>query len=102
MDVLFLSRLQFAIATYFHFLFVPLTLGLSMLVAQAGSADVDAAVSAANAAMYGPWASCSPTDRGAVLARIADIVEDRSNRRPHEQRVGNAEYVRIVVRQALH
>ncbi len=33
MDVLLLSRLQFAIATYFHFLFVPLTLGLSMLVA---------------------------------------------------------------------
>jgi cytochrome d ubiquinol oxidase subunit I len=33
MDVLTLSRLQFAVATYFHFLFVPLTLGLSMLVA---------------------------------------------------------------------
>ena len=33
MDVLTLSRLQFAVATYFHFLFVPLTLGLSWLVA---------------------------------------------------------------------
>jgi len=33
MNVLDLSRLQFAVATYFHFLFVPLTLGLSMLVA---------------------------------------------------------------------
>jgi len=33
MDVLFLSRLQFAAATLFHFLFVPLTLGLSFLVA---------------------------------------------------------------------
>jgi len=33
MDVVLLSRLQFAIATYFHFLFVPLTLGLSILVA---------------------------------------------------------------------
>jgi cytochrome d ubiquinol oxidase subunit I len=33
MDVLALSRLQFAVATYFHFLFVPLTLGLSLLVA---------------------------------------------------------------------
>jgi cytochrome bd ubiquinol oxidase subunit I len=32
-DVLNLSRLQFAVATYFHFLFVPLTLGLSILVA---------------------------------------------------------------------
>jgi len=33
MDVLMLSRLQFAAATMFHFLFVPLTLGLSVLVA---------------------------------------------------------------------
>jgi len=32
-DVLTLSRLQFAVASYFHFLFVPLTLGLSILVA---------------------------------------------------------------------
>ena len=28
MDALMLSRLQFAAATMFHFLFVPLTLGL--------------------------------------------------------------------------
>lgn len=33
MDVVTLSRLQFAVATYFHFLFVPLTLGLSLLTA---------------------------------------------------------------------
>jgi len=33
MDPLILSRLQFAAATMFHFLFVPLTLGLSILVA---------------------------------------------------------------------
>lgn len=33
MDVVLLSRLQFAAATFFHFLFVPLTLGLSVLIA---------------------------------------------------------------------
>ncbi|MFC1505430.1 cytochrome ubiquinol oxidase subunit I, partial [Thermodesulfobacteriota bacterium] len=33
MDPVFLSRLQFATATMFHFLFVPLTLGLSVMVA---------------------------------------------------------------------
>lgn len=33
MDVLMLSRLQFAAATLFHFLFVPLTLGLSVIIA---------------------------------------------------------------------
>jgi len=32
-DVVILSRLQFAVATCFHFLFVPLTVGLSILVA---------------------------------------------------------------------
>ena len=33
MDALFLSRLQFAITTIYHFLFVPVTLGLSIFVA---------------------------------------------------------------------
>lgn len=33
MDALMLSRLQFASATAFHFIFVPLTLGLSVLIA---------------------------------------------------------------------
>ncbi|MGL1863021.1 MAG: cytochrome ubiquinol oxidase subunit I [Pseudodesulfovibrio sp.] len=33
MDVLMLSRLQFAAATMFHFIFVPLTLGLSVIIA---------------------------------------------------------------------
>ncbi|MFC1515885.1 cytochrome ubiquinol oxidase subunit I [Thermodesulfobacteriota bacterium] len=33
MDVVLLSRLQFAAATLFHFLFVPFTLGISFLVA---------------------------------------------------------------------
>lgn len=33
MDVLTLSRLQFAITSAFHFIFVPLTLGLSVLIA---------------------------------------------------------------------
>ena len=33
MDVLWLSRLQFAAATMFHFLFVPVTLGLSIMIA---------------------------------------------------------------------
>ncbi len=33
MDVVLLSRLQFAAATAFHFIFVPLTLGLSLIIA---------------------------------------------------------------------
>jgi len=33
MDVIFLSRLQFAITTVYHFLFVPLTIGLALFIA---------------------------------------------------------------------
>ncbi len=33
MDVVLLSRLQFAVTIFFHFVFVPLTLGLSMILA---------------------------------------------------------------------
>jgi cytochrome d ubiquinol oxidase subunit I len=33
MDIVFLSRMQFAITTIYHFFFVPLTLGLSIIVA---------------------------------------------------------------------
>jgi len=33
MDVLFLSRLQFTITTVYHFLFVPLTIGLTLFIA---------------------------------------------------------------------
>ncbi len=33
MDVVMLSRLQFAVAVFFHFIFVPLTLGLSVIIA---------------------------------------------------------------------
>ncbi len=33
MDVVMLSRIQFAVAVFFHFIFVPLTLGLSVLIA---------------------------------------------------------------------
>ena len=33
MDVILLSRLQFAVAVFFHFIFVPLTLGITVLLA---------------------------------------------------------------------
>ena len=33
MDVVILARLQFAVTTVYHFFFVPLTLGLAVLIA---------------------------------------------------------------------
>lgn len=39
------------------------------------AADVDAAVKAARAAFEGPWASFTPAERGKVLWKLADLVE---------------------------
>jgi phenylacetaldehyde dehydrogenase len=44
-------------------------------VARAGAADVDAAVAAARAALSGPWATTTPADRGALLWRIAEVMQ---------------------------
>lgn len=41
---------------------------------EAGEEDVDAAVSAARAALDGPWGAMSPSERGRVIRRIADNV----------------------------
>ena len=46
---------------------------------RADEADVDRAVKAADAAFRsGPWASMSPSDRGLLLYRLADIVTQRA------------------------
>ena len=44
-------------------------------VAEADAADVDAAVAAARAALEGPWGGkVTPTQRGALLLRLAELV----------------------------
>ena len=44
-------------------------------LAAASSADVDAAVDAATAAFRGEWGSLAPSRKGALLHRLADLVE---------------------------
>ncbi|MFF4146527.1 aldehyde dehydrogenase [Streptomyces sp. NPDC001698] len=47
-------------------------------VADAGPAEVDAAVAAARRAFdSGPWPRWAPADRGRVLLRIADLLQER-------------------------
>jgi acyl-CoA reductase-like NAD-dependent aldehyde dehydrogenase len=49
-------------------------------IAQAGSADVADAVTAARAAFdEGPWGRTSARDRAAALLRIADLIEDHAD-----------------------
>ena len=43
-------------------------------VARATAADIDKAVKAANAAMNGPWSRLSPTERGALMFKLADAI----------------------------
>ena len=44
-------------------------------VAEADKADVDLAVKAARAAFEGPWSKVTPSERGKLLNRLADLVE---------------------------
>ena len=47
-------------------------------VEAAGPEDVDRAVQAAQRALKHPsWKSMAPTDRGRLMARLADLIEDR-------------------------
>src|SRR5215813_4996636 len=43
-------------------------------VAEAGAADVDAAVAAARAALNGEWGQMRPAERGRILLRLADLI----------------------------
>src|SRR5262245_4370914 len=47
-------------------------------VAQAGAADVDAAVAAARAAFAegSPWRTMSSAERGAAIARLAALIDE--------------------------
>ncbi|WP_234426246.1 aldehyde dehydrogenase family protein, partial [Streptomyces kebangsaanensis] len=47
-------------------------------VADAGTTEVDAAVAAARRAFdSGPWPRLAPADRGRVLLRVADLLQER-------------------------
>ncbi|VBA51742.1 Phenylacetaldehyde dehydrogenase [Mycobacterium attenuatum] len=47
-------------------------------VAEGQEEDIDAAVAAARAALDGPWGSLTPAQRGKVLWRIGDLVEEHA------------------------
>jgi (Z)-2-((N-methylformamido)methylene)-5-hydroxybutyrolactone dehydrogenase len=47
-------------------------------VPSGGKQDVDAAVVAARRALDGPWSALSPTQRGAMLRRLAALIAERA------------------------
>ena len=48
-------------------------------VAQAGTDDVDAAVTAARAAFDGPWAKTAPAKRARMLNRLAQLLDEQTD-----------------------
>ena len=48
-------------------------------VAAANAEDVDKAVAAARAAFEGPWSKISPSDRGRLIWRLADLLEQNAD-----------------------
>ena len=48
-------------------------------IARGGTAEIDAAVAAAEAALRGDWGRMTAAERGRVLARIGRLVQDRAD-----------------------
>ena len=49
-------------------------------IARGSSADVDAAVAAAKNAMQGEWSTINGSQRGKLLNRLAELIEDHAIR----------------------
>jgi len=69
-------------------------------VASAGEADVDRAVRAARAAFEdGPWASMAAADRGRLIERLAQLVEEHADELAELESVDNGKpvtYAKVV------
>jgi (Z)-2-((N-methylformamido)methylene)-5-hydroxybutyrolactone dehydrogenase len=57
----------------------PATGAVHTKLPEAGAADVDRAVAAANEALHDEWGAMSGADRGRVLGRIAELLEEEGD-----------------------
>jgi aldehyde dehydrogenase (NAD+) len=68
-------------------------------VAYAGAEDVDRAVRAAREAFEGPWAKLAAAERGRLMGRLADLIDDNAEELAHIESLDNgkpAKFARIV------
>ncbi|AIY19322.1 aldehyde dehydrogenase family protein [Pimelobacter simplex] len=68
-------------------------------VASGTEADVDRAVAAARAALDGPWGRMTPSERGKILWRLADLIEARTEEFAHLEALDTGKpvtYARLV------
>jgi acyl-CoA reductase-like NAD-dependent aldehyde dehydrogenase len=68
-------------------------------VAYAGAEDVDRAVRAAREAFEGPWAKLPAAERGRLMGRLADLIDEHAEELAHVESLDNgkpAKFARIV------
>ena len=78
----------------------PVDNSLLSMVAEAGEAEVDAAVAAARAALKGPWSRMTAGERAEILHKVADGITRRfeeflaaERRQPGASRLTSARYL---------
>jgi acyl-CoA reductase-like NAD-dependent aldehyde dehydrogenase len=71
-------------------------------VAQAGPEDVDRAVQAARSALAGPWGALAATERGRLLGRLADLVEEHADELAQIESLDNGKPVTYARAGDLH
>ena len=75
----------------------PATGAILMQVAEADSADVDRAVKAARKAFdEGPWSRVSPSERGKLLWKLADLLEKHSEEFAEIESIDNGKPVAVA------
>src|SRR5436305_13004127 len=67
-------------------------------VAEAGTADADAAVHAAREAFDGPWSALAPKDRGRLLLMLARIIQEHGEARAYVESRNSGHPLRDVRR----
>lgn len=65
----------------------------------AGAADVDAAVGAAERALHGPWGQMSPYARGALMRRLADLLDQHAPELARIETTDNGKVIRETAAQ---
>jgi acyl-CoA reductase-like NAD-dependent aldehyde dehydrogenase len=65
-------------------------------VPQGGEADVDAAVAAARAAFEGPWRTMPAIQRGRLIAKLAELVDDNAEQLAELEALDNGKPVKFA------
>ena len=70
-------------------------------VAEAGAAEIDAAVSAARAALNGAWGQMRPAERGQILQRLAELIRANQDALVELESLDSGKPVSAIRRQDL-